>query len=157
MTYRVHLSSRGHVNSKFNCAESPHQWLTNEPEIVAEAQTLEDAEMIAYSHLGRDPFDTAYISSEDGRLHRTLRCDPADDQRSRFARRFELLFGFTMLCMIAFACSAIFGSPLICFAVFVLSASLFLFFAVTKIQNVTECMFVGVIIELLALASAYRI
>lgn len=151
MSYRVHLRSRGDVNYRKNVDVDPNCWLTNNPEIVFESESLDEAETNAYSHLGRDPTDTAFVSSSDGRLIRTLRCDPADELREQLGERIGYLFGICILLFGAFLFAAVFGRAGVAFVVCIGSLVLYSALALLKVQNELESLFVSFLVEVLCL------
>lgn len=151
MNYRVHLRSRGDVNYQKNAEVDPNCWLTNTPEIVFETESSDEAETIAYSYLGRDPSDTAFVSGDDGRLLRTLRCGPADELRERLGDRIGYLIGISILLFAAFLFAAVFGRPGVAFVLCVGFLVLYSAMLLLKIQNELESLFVTLIAQLLCL------
>ena len=151
MKYRVHLDSHGYVNFRFNADVDEHRWLTNEPEVICECDSLDEAEMVAYSHLGRDPTDTAFISLDDGRLLNSFRCDLADKERERLGRRIGMLFGLLVLCIVGFSWAAVFGQTRFAFIAFFVAAGLFSLIALLGIQNQFESLLVSLLVEAIML------
>lgn len=149
------LASRGDVNWRYNAAEDPNCWLTNEPESVFDTNSMEEAEFAAYSYLGRNPDDTAYISDDEGRMLRTYRCDAADELRERLSHRIGYFFAASVLCFTALLFAAIFGRPTVALVVF--AGVLLLFSALTllRIQNHFESLLVTLIVEVLVLFATW--
>ena len=132
LPYRVHLHSRGPISCRFDEATPANQWVTNSPEVVAEFETLEGAIDHAYSFLGRDPSDTAIVSSADGRVCEQLRCDQYGVERSRDSNRLGIALGLLLLCCVAFIISVVSDASLQGFTIFVLSSIAFTFISSTQ-------------------------